>query len=87
MAGIYQNDRFSIMATAPNASVGPVHKRMPAAPSEHEVPLWFSPDFQVLFDRTGIELTAAPLGADATNLPAASAKPDAAPVPSQQTLW
>lgn len=88
MAGIYQNDRFSIMTTAPCASVEPIHNRMPVVLLEHELPLWFSPDFQVLLDRTGIELTPTPLGAKATNPPARITANGPAPACcGQQTLW
>lgn len=84
MAGVYRNDRFSILTTAPNAAVEPVHDRMPVVLLEHELSLWLSPDYQVLFDREGIELSAIPLGTDAAEPPE---KPNGTAVLGQQTLW
>ncbi|WP_180326742.1 SOS response-associated peptidase [Raoultibacter phocaeensis] len=84
LAGIYQSGRFSIMTTAPNASVEPVHDRMPVVLLEHELPLWFSPDFMHLFDRTGIELIATAQEPAATDLPA---PPSKSSFPDQPALW
>lgn len=92
MAGIYQNDRFSLMTTAPNAAVEPVHDRMPVVLLEHELGLWFSPDFQVLFDRTGIELIATSRGIEASGATDAKAEQSARSasqntIPGQSPLW
>lgn len=84
LAGLYRSGRFSVMTTAPNASVEPVHDRMPVVLLEHELPLWFSPDFVHLFDRTGIELKATPLAPEAAAPPG---KQSTAADPDQQTLW
>lgn len=92
MAGIYQNDRFSLMTTAPNAAVEPVHNRMPVVLLEHELGIWFSPDFQILFDRTGIELAATAQG-PAADAAAGSAhlrvakKSGSSALPDQKPLW
>ena len=87
LAGIYRNDRFSIMTTAPNAAVEPVHDRMPVVLLEHELPLWFSPDFEHLFDRTGIALATTAQGPDATNMPVIAARPIKPAASGQQPLW
>lgn len=44
MAGIWQKvedeNQFTILTTAPNASVAPVHDRMPLVLDKNEVPQW-----------------------------------------------
>lgn len=60
MAGVHEKGRFSILTTAPNDAVSPVHDRMPIVLHENELRQWLSPDFEGLFDRTGVTLTATP---------------------------
>lgn len=44
MAGIWQKvedeNQFTILTTVPNASVAPVHERMPLVLDKNEVPQW-----------------------------------------------
>lgn len=56
LAGIYQDDRFSLMTTEPNASVKPVHDRMPVVLVQQELDIWFNGDFTSLFDRSALAL-------------------------------
>lgn len=56
LAGIYEEDRFSLMTTQPNASVAPIHARMPVALKQEELFTWLFGDFASVFDRSGLEL-------------------------------
>lgn len=60
LAAIAADDRFSIVTTEPNASVAPIHDRMPLVLAQHELPLWFGPDYAMLADRSAIALVAQP---------------------------
>ncbi|MEG0758909.1 MAG: SOS response-associated peptidase family protein, partial [Raoultibacter sp.] len=61
MAAIYEEDHFSLMTTAPNASVSPVHNRMPVVLLENELRTWLSDDFEKVFDRSALALIAQPV--------------------------
>lgn len=61
MAAIYEADHFSLMTTTPNASVSPVHNRMPIVLREEELRTWLSDDFEKMFDRSTLELIAKPV--------------------------
>ena len=52
--------RISIVTTEPNASVAPVHPRMPLVLSFEEVSAWLGDAWGSLADRTHLPLTAAP---------------------------
>lgn len=56
LAGIYEQDRFSLMTTKPNAYVEPIHNRMPVVLREEELFTWLSGDFAKLFDRSELML-------------------------------
>lgn len=60
MAGIMQDGRFSIATTEPNASVAPVHDRMPLVLRPEEVGAWISADYDGLPDRSHVLLESAP---------------------------
>lgn len=60
LAGVCQEGRLSIVTTAPNASVGTVHNRMPLVLGPGESRVWMGPDFALLADRSGVALAAEP---------------------------
>ncbi|WP_144743190.1 SOS response-associated peptidase family protein [Enorma burkinafasonensis] len=60
LAAVQEDGRFSIVTTAPNASVAPVHDRMPLVLGPGETGVWLGPDFARLADRSGIELVSEP---------------------------
>lgn len=57
LAGIYEGDRFSLMTTKPNASVAPIHDRMPVVLESGELSTWLFGDFTSLFDRSKLVLS------------------------------
>lgn len=61
LAGIWQGTEFSVMTTAPNASVAPVHDRMPLVVRADEVRTWLFGDYASLADRSTIALDAHPV--------------------------
>lgn len=59
IAGIYEDDHFSMMTTKPSASMKPIHDRMPMVLFPNELKTWlYSTDFPTLFDRQAIILDA-----------------------------
>ena len=56
MAGIYEDDHFSIVTTRPNDTVAPVHDRMPLVLRQGELPLWLGDGYAQLADRSGVTL-------------------------------
>lgn len=56
LAGVFEDDRFSVVTTSPNASVSPFHNRMPLVLAPGESSVWLGPDFASLADRSRIEL-------------------------------
>ncbi|WP_303941993.1 SOS response-associated peptidase family protein [Enorma burkinafasonensis] len=60
LAAVQEDGRFSIVTTAPNASVAPVHDRMPLVLGPGEMGVWLGPDFARLADRSDIELASEP---------------------------
>lgn len=56
LAGVWQNDRCSIVTTEPNASVAPMHSRMPLVLAPGESSIWLGPGFANLADRSHIVL-------------------------------
>ena len=58
LAGVWQNDRCSIVTTEPNASVAPMHSRMPLVLAPGESSIWLGPEFASLADRSRIVLDA-----------------------------
>ena len=65
LAAVEADGCFSIVTTTPNASVAPIHDRMPFVLTQRELPLWFGPDYAMLADRSAIALTAQPEQPDA----------------------
>ena len=57
LAAVQLDGRFSIVTTEPNASVAPVHDRMPLVLGPGESSVWLGPDFARLADRGSIALT------------------------------
>lgn len=60
LAGIYEDGCLSIITVEPNASVAPVHNRMPLVLGPGESSIWLGPDFASLADRGGVNLNAEP---------------------------
>ena len=60
LGAVTHNGRISIVTTEPNASVAPVHPRMPLVLSFEEVPLWLGGEWPHLADRSAVELSCAP---------------------------
>ncbi|MDR0515063.1 MAG: SOS response-associated peptidase family protein [Coriobacteriaceae bacterium] len=58
IAGIYEGDCFSMMTTAPNATMMPIHDRMPLVLLQNELERWLCGDYRALFDRSAIKLDA-----------------------------
>lgn len=57
LAAVREGDRFSVVTTAPNASVAPIHDRMPLVLGPGESSVWLGPDFARLADRRCVSLT------------------------------
>lgn len=58
LAAVQADGRFSVVTTAANASVAPVHERMPLALGPGESGVWLGPGFGTLADRSGVALVA-----------------------------
>ena len=56
LAAVRIDGLFSIVTTAPNASVAPIHDRMPLVLGPGESSVWLGPDFASLSDRGLIRL-------------------------------
>lgn len=60
LAAVAQDGKFSIVTTPPNATMAPIHNRMPLVLGSGESQLWLSGKFDALLDRSGIALDAIP---------------------------
>ena len=63
IAGVQEEGRVSVVTTAPNDAVAPIHPRMPLLLAFQEVPLWLEgeiTDIASLADRSAIALTSSP---------------------------
>lgn len=60
LAGVQYEGQLSIVTTAPNADVAPVHDRMPLVLGPGESGVWLGPDFARLAERSGIQLATEP---------------------------
>ena len=60
LAAVREGDRFSIVTTRPNASVSPVHDRMPLVLGPGESNVWLGPEFARLADRGRMVLSTEP---------------------------
>lgn len=58
LAGVQREGKLSIVTTAPNPSVSPIHDRMPLVLGRGESSIWLGPGFAGLADRSGIALSA-----------------------------
>jgi len=58
LAGIYENGHCSVMTTEPNATMLPIHDRMPVVLRQGEVEKWLSGNYEALFDRSDVNLYA-----------------------------
>lgn len=58
LAGVCAHGRCSVVTTAPNASVGTYHSRMPLVLGPGESSIWLGPDYASLADRSTILLDA-----------------------------
>lgn len=56
LAGVRNEDAFSVVTTYPNDTVAPIHGRMPIVLREEEAKQWLYGDYASLADRQGIEL-------------------------------
>lgn len=56
IAGIYQDDRFSMVTTTPNQVMQPIHQRMPLVIEPSELRRWLFQNFTQLIDRQNIQL-------------------------------
>ena len=61
LAAVREGDRFSVVTTAPNASVAPVHDRMPLVLGPGESGVWLGPGFAGLADRNRVTLLSRPV--------------------------
>ena len=60
LAGIWEDERFSVVTTPPNADVGYFHTRMPLVLGPGESSRWLSAGYATLADRSAIRLDAEP---------------------------
>ena len=60
LAGVQDEGRFSIVTTAPNAIVAPVHDRMPLVLGRGESNVWLGNDYAMLADRSQVRMMAEP---------------------------
>lgn len=60
LAAVQSDGMFSIVTTAPNGSVSPIHDRMPLVLGRGESDVWLSASFASLSDRSAIMIAAEP---------------------------
>lgn len=58
IAGIYQDDNFSMVTTQPNSTMQPIHNRMPLTIKPEELRQWLFQNFTSLVDRSNFQLRA-----------------------------
>ena len=56
LAGVRNEDAFSVVTTSPNRFVAPIHARMPIVLELSDVSQWLSGDFAALADRSDVAL-------------------------------
>lgn len=56
IAGIYDQNNFSMVTTAPNDDMAPIHNRMPLIIEPSELRKWLFQNFTSLIDRSNVEL-------------------------------
>ena len=57
MAGVYEDDYFSIMTTTPNEWIKKIHRRMPLVLRPEELNIWLNGDYSTLANRDEVELS------------------------------
>lgn len=57
IAGIHDQGRFSLLTTAPNDDIVPIHDRMPLILRLGELRLWLAGDYASLANRNGVALS------------------------------
>lgn len=72
LAAVASDDYFSVVTTAPNASVASVHDRMPLVLRQAEVARWLGQDYGTLADRSVVQLAAQPEDAGVSASPSGS---------------
>ncbi|WP_329739888.1 SOS response-associated peptidase family protein [Enorma massiliensis] len=60
LAAVQQDGRFSIVTTEPNASVAPIHDRMPLVLGPGESSMWLGEGFATLKERGSVSLVCKP---------------------------
>ena len=60
LGAVHQEGRISVVTTAPNSTVAPIHHRMPLVLETHEVATWLGGQWASLADRSSIKLDASP---------------------------
>lgn len=60
LAAVHEGDRFSVVTTRPNASVAPIHNRMPLVLGPGESSVWLGSDFAGLANRSDVDLSSKP---------------------------
>lgn len=60
LASVHDGTHLSVVTSEPNASVAPIHPRMPLVLRFEEVETWLYGDYATLADRSGIPLAARP---------------------------
>lgn len=61
LAAVQQDGHFSVVTTEPNASVAPIHDRMPLVLGKGESLVWLGSDFASLANRRALTLSSKPL--------------------------
>lgn len=56
LAGIYEQDHFSMVTTKPNSTMASIHQRIPLVVEPSELRRWLFQNFTALIDRSQIEL-------------------------------
>lgn len=56
IAGIYDQDNFSMVTTSPNSIMAPIHNRMPLVLKPEEIRQWLFQNFTSLIDRSNFNL-------------------------------
>lgn len=60
LASLTNGRELSIVTTAPNADVAPIHQRMPLVLDAAETPRWFAGQLETLADRSALHLAVRP---------------------------
>jgi len=62
IAGVFEGDRFSLMTTEPNATMFPIHNRMPVVLEPGELDTWLFGEYLSLEDRSMVSIVATKRG-------------------------